>query len=187
MYFTRTEVAQAAGGFFERLDESEVVLVERAVGFARRWKLTPFARLVTKLGNGWLYPIAAMALLLTWSAATIRTIAAAGISIGIAFTIYPALKRAFARHRPCHFAPHLRDPLQPLDHYSCPSGHAMTAAAFGVPILFVASAATAPIVIAGLLLMSWSRVALGHHYVTDIVAGSMLGGAIATGVALLIL
>jgi len=171
----------------DALDGAEVRFVERAVAFARRRRLIAFARIVTRLGNGWLYPLALVPLLLTWSQWTARCIAASGASIGIAFTAYPILKRFVARSRPCQLDARLSDPeLQPLDRYSFPSGHAMTCAAFGVPILFAASAAVAPLVIGGYLVMSWSRIALGHHYLTDIVAGTLLGGAIATIVAMLI-
>ena len=41
------------------LDQKEIHVVARSVAFARHWRLTMLARIVTRLGNGWLYPIAA--------------------------------------------------------------------------------------------------------------------------------
>jgi undecaprenyl-diphosphatase len=167
---------------FELLDCRELAIVERTAAFSQRWRLTPFARVVSRLGNGWLYPIAA--LFLTGS---IRCLGAAAASIATAFAIYPLLKRSLARTRPCDSSDALFDPMRPLDRYSFPSGHAMTAAAFGVPILFAAPASVSPIVIGGCVLVSWSRVALGHHYLTDIFAGTLVGAAIAAIVATIVL
>jgi undecaprenyl-diphosphatase len=138
---------------------------------------------ITRLGNGWLYPIAAALLFLTSFQSAARCVVAAGASLALAFTIYPPLKRVLARTRPCHYDERLAAGPKPLDRYACPSGHAMTAAAFGVPMIFAAPLVAAPIVVGGCLLVSWSRLALGHHYVSDILAGTLIGGAIASIVA----
>ena len=142
------------------------------------------ARIVTRAGNGWLYPIASALLLLSFHSAA-RCIAAALTSVAVAFTVYPSLKRTIARKRPCQRDALLADELAPLDRHSFPSGHAMTAAAFGVPILFAAPAAAAPIVIAGWATMCWSRIALGHPYLSDIIGGTIRGGSIVPAVATL--
>lgn len=190
MYFTQTAtdlervaapgLRAAAQRMFITADRAEIDVVARSVAFARRWKLTALARIVTRLGNGWLYPIAATILLLTSFQAAVRCIVAAALSLALAFTIYPPLKRLLARNRPCHYDRRLAMVCAPLDRHAFPSGHAMTAAAFGVPMIFAAPAIAAPIVIGGCLLVSWSRVALGHHYVSDIFAGALIGGAIAS-------
>lgn len=164
---------------FQLLDGRELALVERTAAFSQRWRLTPLARVMTRLGNGWVYPIAA--LFLTGS---LRCLVAAAASIAAAFAVYPLMKRSIARSRP---SVRLAGTPAPLDHYSFPSGHAMTAAAFGVPILFAAPSSAAPIVIGGCVLVSWSRMALGHHYLTDIVAGTLVGGAIAAFIATIVL
>jgi membrane-associated phospholipid phosphatase len=57
----------------------------------------------------------------------------------------------------------------------------MTAAAYGVPLVF-ACPASAPFVIAVCGVIGWSRVALGHHYVSDILIGTVIGATIATSV-----
>ena len=165
------------------LDRGELDAVAGCVAFARRNGLTPAARFLSRLGNGWLYPIASALVLLASANHALRYILAAGVSIGVAHLAYPPLKRLLARTRPCDLDSSLADVCRPLDRYSCPSGHAMTAAAFGVPIIFLAPATAAPIVIGGWLLVSWSRIALGHHYWSDIVIGSTIGGAIGAIIA----
>ncbi len=49
-----------------------------------------------------------------------------------------------------------------------------------------APAAAAPVVIIGCALGSWSRIAVGPHYLTDILAGTVIGSAIATFAMLLV-
>ncbi len=98
----------------------------------------------------------------------------------------PLLKQFLKRSRPCDYDATLaRDPA-PLDRYSCPSGHAMTAVAYRIPLLFACPSA-APVVAGVCVLISWSRVALGHHYLTDVVIGAAIGGAVATPLAFLLL
>ncbi len=172
---------------FAALDRRELRLVERCVAHARDRGLTRTARLVTRAGNGWIYPVAATFLFLAPIEHAARCIIAAIISLAIAFTIYPPLKRALARTRPCDYDCGLSDSIAPLDRYSFPSGHAMTAAAFGTPIIVAAPPLAIPLVIAVCALVSWSRIALGHHYPSDIVAGTLLGTVIAATVALFVL
>jgi len=160
---------------FGRIDDRELALVERTAAFSRRWHLTPVARAVSRLGNGWLYPLVGLSL----AGSLPQCVPVSAASVATSFAIYPLLKRSLARLRPCESSARLDDPMKPLDRFSFPSGHAMTAAAVGVPILIAAPASVSPFVIAGCLLMSWSRVALGHHYFTDIIAGSLVGAVIA--------
>lgn len=173
--------------YISDIDRGELEVVERCVAHARERGLVRTARFVTRAGNGWIYPVAAAFLFLAPIEHAARCLAAAVISLGIAFTIYPPLKRAFARTRPCDNDCSLSDSTAPLDRYSFPSGHAMTAAAFGTPIIVAAPPLAIPIVIAACAVVSWSRIALGHHYPSDIVAGTLLGAIIAAMVALVIL
>lgn len=165
----------------------ELRLVERVVTHARDRGLTRTARLVTRAGNGWIYPIASAFLFLAPIEHAARCLVAAIISLAIAFSIYPPLKRALARPRPCDYDCSLSDSIAPLDRYSFPSGHAMTAAAFGTPIIVAAPPLAIPLVVAACALVSWSRIALGHHYPSDIAAGTLLGAIIAATVAILVL
>ncbi|MHB0969987.1 MAG: phosphatase PAP2 family protein [Thermoanaerobaculia bacterium] len=177
---------EAASDVFERLDASEVEIVIRVADAARASGAAPVAAIVTRLGNGWIYPILAFALFATGRIERpLIFVVLAGTNLGIAFLAYPLFKHALGRLRPCDYEPSLARHGEPLDRYSCPSGHTMTAASFGVTVA-VAWPPGIPLALAFCLLMGWSRVALGHHYPTDVILGGAIGFAIAAPVAALV-
>lgn len=163
--------------FFTAADEMEVDVVVQTAAAAERLRLVPLAKAFTWLGNGWLYPILALVLAEGFHVPA-RVFMTSLASLVVAFGVYPVAKSVIGRARPCDYEPALARHVEPIDHHSFPSGHAMTAAAFSVPLLFV-HPATAPIVLILCGAISWSRVALGHHYLSDVVAGTLLGVCIA--------
>ncbi len=102
----------------------------------------------------------------------------AGVSaVAAGIAIFEVLKRLTGRRRPCDIEPHCWAELLPPDRFSFPSGHSMTAFAVTVTL-----AAFYPVLL-GLLLVcaasvAVSRVLLGMHFVSDVVAGSILGGLV---------
>ncbi|WP_026376606.1 phosphatase PAP2 family protein [Aestuariibacter salexigens] len=88
--------------------------------------------------------------------------------------LYVVLKKVFKRQRPCDLFKPLRTHITPSDKFSLPSGH--TAAAFLMATLLASYYPAA-----ALLAYGWaacigvSRVLLGVHYPSDIVAGATLG------------
>ena len=172
---------------FASLDLVEVNVVLRTVASAQRLGLVGVARTATRLGNGWIYPPLSLLLLLIGdNEHALRILASSAASLGIAFTIYPSTKRFLARMRPCEYAPSLAYGPGPMDRYSCPRGHAMTAAAYAVPLI-AAWPPAAPVAIVLWAVIGWSRVAVGHHYVSDVLFGSILGASIAAPVVVLAL
>jgi undecaprenyl-diphosphatase len=162
---------------FRTLDEWEATLLRRITVSSSRSRVRTAALIVNHLGNGWLFGAIVIAMPFVsrsgWS--VVRVV---GISLAIAFAMYPFIKRALARVRPCHADTNLNAGVRPLDCYSCPSGHSMTAAIFAVPLIHVFPIA-APALLAGWLIIAWSRLALGHHYPSDVVIGGAIGAFIA--------
>jgi undecaprenyl-diphosphatase len=92
------------------------------------------------------------------------------------------MKDAVARVRPCHAIEGIRLILPCPKSYSMPSGHAITSFAFAMPLFFltkqyiIAIWRLYPLVLASLI--AFSRIYLGVHYPTDVLAGGLLGSMI---------
>ena len=90
-----------------------------------------------------------------------------------------ALKVAIARERPCRELEHIRLILPCPKSFSMPSGHAITSFAVAAPLFYLPRAFIAliwrlyPVILASLI--AFSRLYLGVHYPTDVLAGAFLG------------
>ncbi|MEK8088596.1 phosphatase PAP2 family protein [Thermithiobacillus plumbiphilus] len=107
-----------------------------------------------------------------------RGILAAAIATGLCIGLFKYMKHRTSRPRPFEVMKDLRTALAPLDEWSFPSGHAMNAfsAAVVVQMYFPALGLVIwPLAV----LVAISRVALGLHYPTDVLAGAVLGALIA--------
>jgi undecaprenyl-diphosphatase len=128
----------------------------------------------TRAGDGWFWGALAFAILILGDARRFAAIAAGCLASGTGLAIYLILKKATGRKRPCLVEPHNWAQILPPDQYSFPSGH--TIAAFSIatvvglfyPPLF-------PALLAYALLIAISRIVLGMHFLSDVVAGAALG------------
>jgi undecaprenyl-diphosphatase len=96
----------------------------------------------------------------------------------VATLLYGQLKRWTRRPRPCNSDPAIRAWVAPLDEFSFPSGHTLHAVTFTMITL-----AHYPWLAWGLvpfaLSVAASRVVLGMHYPSDVLAASVLGTGLA--------
>jgi undecaprenyl-diphosphatase len=130
---------------------------------------------LTRMGDGWGWIALAAALLL--GARAYREVMAGTLAAAAASAAFCALKRRFKRRRPCEILGILQDDVRPADRFSFPSGHAATSFAIAT-VLTLAFPPLAGVFLAMAVAIASSRVALGLHYVSDVVAGATLGAAV---------
>ena len=169
--------SQQDGSRWDRLGKIDWPIA-RALALSGEWRAPLFAaNAVSRLGNGpiYLFIVAAVALFRPHDALT--TLSCAMVSILLLHSIYPFVKRTTARPRPRDVAPVFPESIPTLDRYSFPSGHVMTLTAALTPIVH-SSPRTWPVVIVMWAAMAWSRLAIGHHYASDVAAGTIFGAAV---------
>ncbi len=91
---------------------------------------------------------------------------------------YKLLKAHTSRPRPYQVHRSIRHFIAPLDQFSFPSGHTLHAVAFSLIAVAYYPALTAALTVFSALVAA-SRVVLGLHYPSDVVAGAAIGGGIA--------
>ncbi|WP_421238019.1 phosphatase PAP2 family protein [Aeromonas jandaei] len=131
------------------------------------------SRLVSRTGDGPLYAV--LAALLWWQGESERELVKlALLAFAIELPLYLLLKNSLKRQRPVGLPVF----ITPSDRYSLPSGH--TAAAFLMAtILATGFPLWAPLLLGWAALVGASRLLLGVHYLSDLVAGALLGGGCA--------
>jgi undecaprenyl-diphosphatase len=135
------------------------------------------ANAVSRLGNGPIYLLIVGAVILFHPHESMTIIACAAASILVLHCVYPSMKRATARPRPRDVLAAFPDSIPTLDKYSFPSGHVMTLSAALTPIVYVAPGIW-PLGLAVWAAMAWSRLAVGHHYASDVAAGTVMGAVV---------
>jgi len=159
------------------ITRSDYSVMRRANNWvAPRW-VRAYVISSTRCGDGWLWYAMGLAILLFGGEHRFEALGAAGISATLSVLLFLCLKRLAGRPRPCQIEPHCWARLLPPDQFSFPSGHTMTAFAVTIPLaLFY------PDLTAGLLFCAFSvaisRILLGMHFLSDVIAGASIGAAI---------
>lgn len=128
----------------------------------------------TRGGDGWLWYAVGAVLLAVGGVEGRQAAAEAALASASAIVLFLFLKRRAGRRRPCELLPHCWSAISPPDEFSFPSGHTMTAFAVSVPVALHFPAASA-VLYGCALSVALSRVALGMHFLSDVVAGGALG------------
>lgn len=149
---------------------------------ANRWGtlsvVRAYFRAVSRLGDGgfWYALMAALVVFDGWRGLAVSAqLAATGL---VALMMYRKLKRWTRRPRPFAADGRIRAWVAPLDEFSFPSGHTLHAVAFTV-VALAHYPSLAPLLLPFAASVAASRVVLGLHYPSDVVAGALLGALLA--------
>lgn len=158
-----------------RWDERACARLNRA---ARVRSLLQFFRIVSWLGDGIFWYALLLALLLARGAEAALPVLHM-LAVGIAGTVlYRALKKGTLRPRPYEVHAHIAAGAPPLDRFSFPSGHTLHAVAFTLVALHYCPA-LAELLVPMTAAVAASRMVLGLHYPSDVLAGGALGALVA--------
>ncbi len=163
----------------ELLRGRETRWCRRANHYCRRRRVRSTFAVISRLGDGvfWYTLMAALVLLhgLDGLRASVH-MAATGVA---ALLLYKGLKRWTRRPRPFTADLRIRAWVAPLDEFSFPSGHTLHAVSFTV-VALAYYPWLAPLLVPFSLAVAASRVVLGLHYPSDVLAAIFIAGLLAS-------
>lgn len=161
---------------FQKLDN--VLCVK--VNHTSQYKLVRLGfRLISRLGDGIFWYTVMAGILLSQGQAGLQPVTHMLLAGLTGTLLYKWLKGKTLRPRPYQVRQDIWLTGKPLDHFSFPSGHTLHAVVFcGVALAYYP--ALAWLLIPFTVLVGMSRVILGLHYPSDVVAGALLGALIAS-------
>jgi undecaprenyl-diphosphatase len=143
-------------------------------GAATRDWVVDLLRVVSRVGDGWIWYVAVVCL--PWAGGAVGTSASVRmIGVGIVdLLLYKIIKRWIARPRPFRTCAGIRECTPSLDEYSFPSGHTLHSVACSL-ILTAYYPMLGWVVWPLTVLIAVSRVVLGLHYPSDVIVGALIG------------
>ncbi|HEY0702987.1 MAG TPA: phosphatase PAP2 family protein [Candidatus Acidoferrales bacterium] len=143
-----------------------------------RWRAPRWFRILmimlTRMGDGWLWYSIGAILLVFGGPQKFLAIGSATLASAIGIFLFRTLKHASRRKRPCEIEAHCWSTILPPDRYSFPSGHSITSFAIALSVgMFYPDLQIVLLVVATLI--ASSRMILGMHFLSDVLAGSAIG------------
>jgi undecaprenyl-diphosphatase len=170
--------ATALNALIARIDAAEYGICRRLNGVVALTPLRTLFVVASRLGDGVVWYVLLVALPCVHGGTAVRPVVVMALTGMAGVGVYKLLKRTFVRERPfithsaiCHGTP-------PLDRYSFPSGHTLHAVSFawqGVAHFPELAWVLVPLA----TLIAASRVVLGLHYPSDVLAGGVIGASLA--------
>lgn len=164
---------------FRRVGQQELPLCLAVNGLCRRRGIRQFLALASKLGDGVFWYALMLILPLMYGRQGLIASLHMGLVGLVGVVLYKWLKHKLTRHRPFVVHDGIRLGAVPLDENSFPSGHTLHAVGFTIvatsyyPYL-------ALLLIPFAIAVALSRVVLGLHYPTDVLAGAAIGASLAS-------
>ena len=168
----------AIAGIRGRLDQVELPLCFRLNAVCRRERVKKLFAVASRLGDGIFWYALIAALPLIWGSQAIgASLRLGGVGL-LGVIVYRWLKTRLRRPRPFVLDRTIRPGTAPLDQYSFPSGHTLHATAFTL-VAVSCYPDLAWLLVPFAALVAVSRVVLGLHYPSDVLAGAAIGTTLA--------
>jgi len=167
-------VAKTVWGYIQNRDQRVMRRLNRwkAPRWIRYWMLA-----ATRMGDGWLWYSLGAILLVVGGPQRYSAVAAAGCAALAGVAVFKVLKSLSRRQRPCQLEPHCWATILPPDQFSFPSGHTMTAFAIALVVSYFYPGLEGPLYFLAASI-ALSRVVLGMHFLSDVLAGAVLGSGL---------
>jgi undecaprenyl-diphosphatase len=134
----------------------------------------------TRGGDHWLWELVGAMVAVFGGRDRLPALSSAVLATASGILLFRWLKKRIGRARPCAIEPHCWHDALPPDQFSFPSGHTITAFAVATPIAHFYPEFTLALWFCACS-VAVSRVVLGMHFVSDVLAGAVLGTALAQG------
>lgn len=144
----------------------------RAPRWLRLWMIA-----ATRCGDGWLWYGIGGVVALFGGPERFPALLATTTAVGSGIALFLKLKKSFGRKRPCAMEPHCWATLLPPDQFSFPSGHTITAFAVAISLGAFYPAMRAELLFCAAS-VACSRILLGMHFLSDVIAGGLLGAGL---------
>ncbi|HWC97889.1 MAG TPA: phosphatase PAP2 family protein [Candidatus Sulfopaludibacter sp.] len=144
---------------------------------APRW-IRIWALCATRGGDGWLWYALGAMILLFGGEQRFTAVLCAAAAAGTGIVFFLRLKKVTGRRRPCAIEPHCWATLLPPDQFSFPSGHTITAFSVALTLSHFYPSLTLGLMFCAVSI-AVSRVLLGMHFLSDVLAGAAIGSLLA--------
>lgn len=161
-----------------RLTDRELAWCLRSQQLIRHRLIVRLFAVVSRLGDGVFWYVLMAALLLVQGPAAAPVVGRMLLAGAVCLILYKWLKARTTRSRPCARNQQIQPRVAPLDEYSFPSGHTLHAVSFTL-IAVSFYPALGWLLFPFATLVALSRIVLGLHYPSDVLAGALLGAALA--------
>ena len=170
-----------AGGLtaiLARIDSAEYGLCRRFNSGASYSSVRTVLVAASRAGDGVAWYVLIIALPFVYGRPALRPAIVMALTGIVGVALYRALKQTFVRERPFITHPAIDCAAVPLDRYSFPSGHTLHAVSFTWQAV-AHFGELGWILVPFACLVATSRVVLGLHYVSDVLAGALIGALLA--------
>lgn len=162
----------------QRIDAIELAVCLQVNRIGRYVSAARFFRLISRLGDGWFWYALILVLPTLYGHMGAIVSLHIGLTALINVALFKYLKTRVVRVRPFSKLHEIERRAPIMDQYSFPSGHTMQAVCF-TTMMFPYYPDSVWLLLPFTVLVAFSRIILGLHYPTDVLAGGFLGFVLA--------